>query len=80
VGKRADLLIHDQNPLDDFKLLYATGAWRLNDETGSPQWERSLSHTLCAGMVYPVDELLADVRAMVDQSWQGHADERPPWY
>ena len=78
VGKRADLLVHDRNPLDDFKLLYATGAWRLDDRTGQAQWERCLQQTICAGMVYQVDELLADVRALVDRSWEGHADERPP--
>jgi imidazolonepropionase len=78
VGKRADLLVLDHNPLDDFKLLYATGAWRLNDETGRPQWNRALAQTICSGTVYQVDELLDDVRSLVDRSWEGHADERPP--
>ena len=32
VGKCADLLVHDHNPLTDFKLLYGTGAMRLNDD------------------------------------------------
>ncbi|MEN9727485.1 MAG: hypothetical protein RL434_1851, partial [Pseudomonadota bacterium] len=78
VGLRADLLIHDHNPLEDFKLMYATGAWRLNDESGHAQWNRGLSMTLCAGMVYDVSELLADLRDMVDESWKDAPDERPP--
>ena len=78
LGKRADLLIHDHNPLEDFKLLYATGAWRLNDDTGAPQWNRGLNTTICGGLVYDVSELLADVRAMVDESWKDAPHERPP--
>ena len=78
VGLRADLLVHDHNPLEDFKLMYATGAWRLNDDTGQAQWNRGLNMTLCAGMVYDVSELLADLRDMVDESWKDAPDERPP--
>lgn len=78
VGKRADLLIHEHNPLEDFKLMYATGAWRLNDDTGQPEWHRGPRTTICAGLVYDVAELLADVRTMVDESWKDAPDERPP--
>ena len=82
LGKRADLLVHRCNPLEDFKLMYGTGAMRLNDETGSVDWKRSLQYTIRAGVVYDTDELLADVRAMVDHSWQDGTDsgddERPP--
>ncbi|NYT37960.1 amidohydrolase [Allopusillimonas soli] len=76
-GKRADLLVLDENPLDDFKLLYGTGAMRLNDDTGKVEWHRALRWTIKAGMVLDVDELLADVRTLVDQSWEGDP-ERPP--
>jgi hypothetical protein len=31
----ADLLIVDQNPLKNLKVLYGTGALRLNDDTGN---------------------------------------------
>lgn len=68
IGKRADLLVHDENPLDDFKLLYGTGAMRLNDDTNSAEWRRSLRHTIANGIVYDCAELLADVRSMVAQS------------
>jgi imidazolonepropionase len=64
-GKRADLLVHDENPLGDFKLLYGTGAMRLNDATRSVEWRHCLSATIKDGMVFDPRELLADVEAMV---------------
>lgn len=71
IGKRADMLVHDHNPLTDFKLLYGTGAMRLNDDTGQVQWQRGLKYTIKAGMVYDVAQLLEDVKMMVKQSWAG---------
>lgn len=68
VGKRADLLVHDANPLDDFKLLYGSGAMRLNDDTRGIDWKRCLNLTICGGVVYDTSELLADVEAMVANS------------
>ena len=78
LDKRADLLVHHCNPLEDFKLLYGTGAMRLNDDTGEVEWKRSLQYTIRSGIVYDTEELLADVRAMVDASWEDGDDERPP--
>jgi imidazolonepropionase len=69
VGRRADILIHDQNPLTDFKLLYGTGTVRLNEKTNGPEYKRCLSTTIRSGIVYDVDELLSDVRDMVAGSW-----------
>lgn len=77
VGKRADLLVHDHNPLEDFKLLYGTGAMRLNDDTGKVKWQRALRWTVRAGVVYDTEELLADVRKLVAQSWEGDPDGPP---
>jgi hypothetical protein len=71
VGKRADILVHNQNPLTDFKLLYGTGTVRLNEETNGPEHKRCLEKTIRAGMVFDVDELLSDVRDMVAGSWPG---------
>jgi len=78
VGKRADLLILQENPLEDFKLFYGTGALRLNDSTGQPEWRRALQYTIKSGIVYDVDQLLADVRAMVNDGW-GDDQDRPPY-
>ncbi|UIN36902.1 amidohydrolase family protein [Methylobacterium oryzae] len=65
-GKRADILVHDRNPLDDFKLLYGTGAMRLEDGTTEVTWPRCLSATIKDGIVYDPAELLADVAGMVE--------------
>jgi imidazolonepropionase len=78
VGKRADLLIHELNPLEDFKLMYGTGAIRLNDEISKAEWKRSLRYTIRAGVVYDTEQLLAEVRDIVNQSWVGSEDDRPP--
>lgn len=78
LGKRADLLVHDFNPLEDFKLMYGTGAIRLNDETGQAEWKRSLRYTIKAGLIFDTEQLLADVRDIVDQSWKGDDHDRPP--
>ncbi|MFM0736886.1 amidohydrolase family protein [Paraburkholderia xenovorans] len=69
VGKRADLLVHNQNPLSDFKLLYGTGALRLNDEIRSLEQKRALEMTVKSGVVFDVAKLLEDVRTMVASSW-----------
>jgi len=65
VGKCADLLVHDQNPLSDFKLLYGTGAMRLDDASHQVEMRRAIRYTVKAGIVYEVAELLEDVRNMV---------------
>jgi len=78
VGKRADLLVHDFNPLEDFKLMYGTGAVRLNDDTGKVEWHRSLRYTIRAGLIYDTHELLEQVKQMVNESWQEDNADRPP--
>ncbi|SAK81406.1 dihydroorotase [Caballeronia pedi] len=70
VGRRADVLVHRENPLADFKLLYGTGATRLNDELGAVEQKRALEYTIRSGILFDVDELLGDVRAMVAATWK----------
>jgi imidazolonepropionase len=65
VGKLADILVHDENPLNDFKLLYGTGAMRLDDPTASVIWARSISTVIKEGSVFDPAELLGDVEEMV---------------
>jgi imidazolonepropionase len=71
VGKRADILVHDVNPLTDFKLLYGTGALRLNEGRNTGEYVRGLRYTIANGIVYDTAELLADVRELVAKSWEG---------
>lgn len=76
VGMRADVLVHDHNPLTDFKLLYGTGAMRFNDATNAVEWHRGLKYTIKDGIIYDTEELLADVRELVKASWESDVPEK----
>jgi imidazolonepropionase-like amidohydrolase len=66
-GLLADLVIVDQNPLENLKVLYGTGALKLNDKTGKPEWVGGVKWTIKDGIAYDAKKLLADVAAMVDK-------------
>jgi imidazolonepropionase-like amidohydrolase len=66
-GALADILIVDQNPVANLKVLYGIGALKLNDETGKPEWVGGVKYTIKDGIVYDAKQLLADVAAMVDE-------------
>ncbi|MDT8449877.1 MAG: amidohydrolase family protein, partial [Wenzhouxiangellaceae bacterium] len=69
IGKRADLLVVEDNPLADWKVLYATGAIRVtedNEVVRTPGVER----TIVGGIVYDAGRLRADVREMVRAAWR----------
>lgn len=66
-GKLADLVVVDENPLRNFKVLYGTGAIKLNDEgevvrAGGVRW------TIKDGIIYDAPKLLEDVRKIVKKS------------
>lgn len=65
VGKKADLIIVDENPLHNLKSLYGTGVPKLNDETGRVERVGGVRWTIKDGIVYDAKKLLADVREMV---------------
>ncbi|WP_080059475.1 amidohydrolase family protein [Spirosoma aerolatum] len=69
VGKLADFVIIDQNPLANLKVLYGTGAIHLNDKN---EVERvgGVTYTVKDGVVYDAKKLLADVRKMVADAKQ----------
>jgi hypothetical protein len=64
-GLLADMVIVDQNPLENLKVLYGTGTIRLNDETGKVERIGGIKYTIKDGVIYEPGKLLADVRAMV---------------
>ena len=66
-GMLADMVIVDQNPLQNFKVLYGTGAVRLNDKTARPERVGGVKYTIKDGIVYDAKQLLADVAAMVEK-------------
>jgi imidazolonepropionase-like amidohydrolase len=66
-GLLADMVIIDQNPLQNLKVLYGTGAVRLNDKTGKVEHVGGIKYTIKDGIVYDAKQLLADVAAMVEK-------------
>ncbi|MEX2528382.1 MAG: amidohydrolase family protein [Gemmatimonadota bacterium] len=65
-GLLADLVIVEEDPLANFKILYGTGAVRLNDDTGDVERVSSIRYTIKDGIVYDSKQLLQDVRDMVE--------------
>ena len=65
VGKMADLVIVPENPLANFKVLYGTGALKLDDKTHQVTRVGGVRYTIHDGIVYDAPKLLADVRQMV---------------
>jgi imidazolonepropionase-like amidohydrolase len=70
VGKKADLIIVDENPLHNLKSLYGTGVPKLNDKTQNVERVGGVRWTIKDGIVYDAKQLLADVREMVKQEKQ----------
>ena len=67
-GMLADLVIVPGNPLENFKVLYGTGAIRLNDETNKPERVGGVRWVIKDGIIYDARKLLADVEAMVTKA------------
>jgi imidazolonepropionase-like amidohydrolase len=66
VGKLADFVILEENPLQNLKVLYGTGAIRI-DENNQPIRVGGVKYTVKDGIVYDAKQLLADVKEIVDQ-------------
>ena len=69
VGKLADLILIEENPLENLKVLYGTGAIKLNADN---EIERvgGVHLTIKDGIIYDAKALLEDVRRMVRESKQ----------
>ena len=67
-GLLADMVIVDQNPLENFQVLYGTGAVKLNDQTGAVERVGGVKYTIKDGIVYDAKKLLAEVAAMVQKA------------
>jgi imidazolonepropionase-like amidohydrolase len=66
-GFLADLVVIDQNPLQNLRVLYGTGTPRLNDATGEVECVGGVDYTIKDGIVYDANQLLADVARMVEE-------------
>ncbi|MBU1439347.1 MAG: amidohydrolase family protein [Gammaproteobacteria bacterium] len=66
-GKKADMLIVAENPLANFKVLYGNGHYQLNADN-QPERTKGVRYTIKDGVVYDAQQLLSDVRMMVEQA------------
>ena len=70
-GKLADLVVVPENPLANLKVLYGTGAIKL-DEENRPVRVGGVRYTIKDGVIYDAPALLADVREIVRAAKQEH--------
>jgi len=64
IGKLADFVIIEENPLVNFKALYGTGAIKLTDENEVIR-AGGVKYTIKDGIIYDSKRLLAEVKEMV---------------
>jgi len=64
IGKLADFVIVEENPLKNLKVLYGTGAVRLTKDNEVVR-AGGVKYTIKDGIVYDAKKLLADVKAIV---------------
>ena len=74
-GMLADMVIVDQNPLHNFKVLYGNGHVKLNDTTRRVERVGGVKFTIKDGIVYDAKALLADVAAMVEKQKRSRASK-----
>ena len=66
-GYLADLILVSENPLSNFKVLYGTGAIKLDNEN-LPKRIGGIDYTIKDGIVYDAKKLLQEVERMVDDA------------
>ncbi|NNK88809.1 MAG: amidohydrolase family protein [Flavobacteriaceae bacterium] len=65
IGKLADFVIVEENPLVNLKALYGTGAIKLTEENEVVR-VGGVKYTIKDGIIYDAQRLLLEVKAMVD--------------
>jgi hypothetical protein len=75
-------VITQDNPLENFKVLYGTGHFRLGDDD-NPVRVGGVRYTIKDGIVYDARELLSDVREIVrkarEEAGTGPGPARVPY-
>ena len=66
-GMLADLVIVDENPLANLKVLYGTGAIKINDDNEVVR-VGGIKYTIKDGIIYDAKQLLKDVENMVKKA------------
>jgi len=67
IGKLADFVVVEENPLQNLKVLYGTGAIRLTDDNKVVR-VGGVKYTIKDGIIYDAKALLADVKRQVDEA------------
>ena len=67
IGKQADMVLVEENPLKNLKVLYGTGAIKLNKENRIVR-VGGIKYTISNGVVYNSKLLLKEVKKMVDSA------------
>lgn len=67
IGKLADFVVVEENPLINLKALYGTGAIKLTEDNEVVR-VGGVKYTIKDGIVYDAKRLLADVKKMVDDA------------
>ncbi|MEX2456249.1 MAG: amidohydrolase family protein, partial [Balneolaceae bacterium] len=67
VGKLADLIIVEENPQENLKVLYGTGAIRVNEDNEAVR-VGGITYTIKDGILFDAKQLLKDVEEMVETS------------
>jgi len=68
VGKKADFVIVEENPLANLHVLLGTGWIKLNDETGEVERVGGIRHVVKDGIVFDGRALRGRIRAMVEDA------------
>ena len=66
VGKLADMVLIEENPLENLKVMYGTGAIKLTQDNEVVR-VGGVKYTIKDGIVYDAKQLLHDVKKMVDE-------------
>lgn len=67
IGKLADFVIVEENPLKNLKVLYGTGAIKLTEDNEVVR-VGGIKYTIKDGIIYDAKKLLADVKQLVDEA------------
>ena len=67
IGKQADLILIEENPLKNLKVLYGTGAIKLNENNKIVR-VGGIKYTISNGVVYNSKQLLKEVEKSVNNA------------
>ena len=76
VGKLADFVILEENPLENLQVLYGVGAIKLNEKNEVVRYG-GVKYTMKDGILYDAKKLLEDVKAMVKKEKNGRELKQP---